>query len=103
MEPRPLRSPSYSPLLLNGVLLLVMGVWAAVTMRSEQAASDSNVGAFILVTLGLPLLNGGLALRAFISHRRVAALLFVLCTLLWGGWAIFFVTDTVLSFHKIGG
>ena len=80
-----------------------MGVWAAATVSSKQAASDSNVGAFILVTLGLPLLNGGLALRTFISRRRRAALLFALCTLLWGGWAVFFITGTVLSFHKIGG
>jgi hypothetical protein len=72
---------------------------------SAQRAGGQRLecGGFYTGHVGLPLLNGGLALRAFISRRRVAALLFVLCTLLWGGWAIFFITDTVLSFHKIGG
>lgn len=103
MKPKPSRGPSHHPLLLNGVLLLVMSSWAAATVSSAHATSDSNEGAFIVATLVLPLLNGCFALHALVSRRRGAASVFALCTLAWGGWAVFFITNTVLSFHKIGG
>jgi len=102
MESKPPRSPYHQPLLLNGVLLLVMGLWLATTVSNKHSPSDSNAGAFIVATLALPLLNGCFALHALFSRRRVAAAVFFLCTLVWGGWAFFWCT-TVLSFHKTGG
>ena len=103
MESKPPRSPSHHPLFINGVLLLVMGLWFAAMNLPRYSPNDSVVGGFILVTLALPFVNGGFALAALFSRRRVAAAAFSLCTLVWGGWAVFFITNTVLSFHKIGG
>jgi ABC-type molybdate transport system permease subunit len=103
MEPKLPRSPYYRPLVINGVMLLVMGLWFAAMALPRHSANDSVVGGFILVTLALPFVNGGFALAALFSRRRVAAGSFALCTLIWGGWAVFFITNTVLSFHKIGG
>jgi len=103
MESKPPRSPYHQPLLFNGVMLLVMGLWFAATVSNKHSPSDSNAGAFIVATLALPLLNGCFALHALFSRRRVAAAVFSLCTLVWGGWAVFFITNTVLSFHKTGG
>ncbi|RZJ95407.1 MAG: hypothetical protein EOO60_00475 [Hymenobacter sp.] len=102
MEPKLPRSPYYRPLVINGVLLLVMGLWFAAMALPRHSANDSVVGGFILVTLALPFVNGGFALVALFSRRRVAAGAFALCTLVWGAWAIFFIPN-MLSFHKIGG
>lgn len=103
MAAKPPSSPHQHPLLLNGVLLLAMGLWAAATVSSAPPASDPNVGAFLLVTLGLPLLNCGLALRALCGRRRAAARACAPCALAWGAGAGFFLTQAVLAVQKIGG